>query len=215
MKIKSATLARSFAAPGEGFVSDDLPEAAFMGRSNVGKSSLINGLLRRKKLARTSQTPGKTRLAHFYLVNDRCYFVDLPGYGYAKVSKAEQDKWKILVEGYLRRPKQPVISLLLLDCRHQPTAADRQLKDWLEHNDLGYLVVLTKSDKLSRSRVQQVAAEIRKGFLERRDVPVIPFSSKDGTGRDELWKELDARFREPADRTKGESPSDETNRLAD
>lgn len=206
MKIISATLARSYASPGEGFIRDSLPEAAFMGRSNVGKSSLINGLLRRKKLARTSQTPGKTRLAHFYLLNDRCYFVDLPGYGYAKVSKTEQDKWKILVEGYLSREKRPVISLLLLDCRHQPTVADRQLRDWLEHNELGFLVVLTKSDKLSRSRVLRAAAEIRKGFLEGRDIPVIPFSSKTGTGRDELWKELDARFRQSAGRTEGEGP---------
>ncbi len=206
MKITSATLIRSYASPGEGFIRDGLPEAAFMGRSNVGKSSLINGLLRRKKLARTSQTPGKTRLAHFYLVNDSCYFVDLPGYGYAKVSKTEQEKWKILVEGYLSRQKRPVISLLLLDCRHQPTAADRQLRDWLEHNRLGFLVVLTKSDKLSRSRVQRAAAEIRKVFLEGLEVPVIPFSSKNGTGRDELWKELDARFREASDRTDGEVP---------
>ncbi len=194
MKIISATLVRSYASPEQGFIRDELPEAAFMGRSNVGKSSLINGLLRRKKLARTSQTPGKTRLAHFYLVNERCYFVDLPGYGYAKVSKTEQGKWKILVEGYLSRDKRPVISLLLLDCRHQPTAADRQLRDWLIHNELGFLVVLTKSDKLSRSRVLRAAAEIRKDFLEGFDVPVIPFSSKNGTGRDELWKELDSRF---------------------
>jgi GTP-binding protein len=204
MKITSATLARSFASAKEGFIRDSLPEAAFMGRSNVGKSSLINGLLRRKKLARTSQTPGKTRLAHFYLVNQRCYFVDLPGYGYAKVSKTEQDKWKHLVEGYLTRRKRPVVSLLLLDCRHQPTAADRQLRDWLEHNRLGFIVVLTKSDKLSRSRALRAAAEIRKGFLQGCDVPVIPFSSKNGTGRDEVWKELDARFRESADRTEGE-----------
>jgi len=194
MKIKSAELARSYASPRDGFIRDTLPEAAFMGRSNVGKSSLINRLLQRKKLARTSQTPGKTRLAHFYLVNERCYFVDLPGYGFAKVSKTEQQKWKVLVEGYLSRKKRPVISLLLLDCRHEPTAADRQLRDWLEHNGLDYLVVLTKSDKLSRSRAQRAAAQVRKGFLEGRDVAVIPFSAKEGTGRDELWKELDARF---------------------
>jgi len=195
MKITSATLVRSYASPREGFIGDRLPEAAFMGRSNVGKSTLINGLLNRKKLARTSQTPGKTRLAHFYLVNERCYFVDLPGYGYAKVSKAEQEKWKVLVEGYLRREtKRPVVSLLLLDCRHTPTAADRQLRDWLAHNELPFLAVLTKADKLSRSRVQRAAADIRKGFLGEVSVPVIPFSSKNGTGRDELWKELDARF---------------------
>jgi len=194
MRIKSAHLVRSFASADAGFIKDPLAEAAFMGRSNVGKSSLINGLLRKKNLARTSGTPGKTRLVHYFQVNEAWYFVDLPGYGYARVSRSEQTRWKRLVEGYLKKEKKPAISLLLLDCRHQPTAADKELRDWLDHHLLKYLVVLTKADKLSRSRLNQVVRGVNKEFLSGADIPVIPFSAQTGTGRKEIWKALLGRL---------------------
>jgi GTP-binding protein len=161
------------------------PEVAFAGRSNVGKSSLINAMLGRKRLARTSRQPGKTRTINFFSVEDRLYFVDLPGYGYAKVSKAEQSSWGGMVEGYLKNRAPLKRIFLLMDIRHEPGAGDRMIYDWCLHYGLPFTVVATKNDKVPRGQVPRHLAAMRRA-LEMEGTP-IPFSSETKRGRDELW----------------------------
>jgi len=166
---------------------DDLPEFALAGRSNVGKSSLINRLLNRKQLARTSAVPGKTQTLNFFRVNGELYFVDCPGYGYAKASRGERLKWGRLIERYLLERKQLRLLLVLIDIRHPPTGLDRMMVEWAFHHRLPLCLVATKADKLSRSRVLKHVAEIRHMLKVPDDVPVIPFSSETGEGREALW----------------------------
>jgi len=161
------------------------PEVAFVGRSNVGKSSLINALLNRKKLARTSGTPGKTRTINFFNVEDRLYFVDLPGYGYAKVSKSESAKWGEMVDGYLKDRPQLKHIFLLMDIRHEPSVGDRQIHEWCIHYNLPYTIIATKSDKIKKSQVQKHLAVIRKTLGE--ESPPLPFSSESWEGREGVW----------------------------
>jgi len=161
------------------------PEVAFVGRSNVGKSSLINAMLNRKKLARTSQNPGKTRTINFFNVEDRLYFVDLPGYGYAKVSKSESAKWGEMVDSYLKNRPQLKHIFLLMDIRHEPSVYDRQIHEWCKHYNLSFTIVATKSDKIKKSQVQKHLAIIRKSLEE--EVPPIPFSSESWEGREVVW----------------------------
>jgi len=169
----------------EQFPENGWPEVAFVGRSNVGKSSLINALLNRKKLARTSQNPGKTRTINFFNVEDRLYFVDLPGYGYARVSKSESEKWGAMVEGYLQdRPPLKHI-FLLMDIRHEPSAGDRQIHEWCKYYNLPFTIIATKSDKIKKSQVQKHLAVIRKALNE--ETPPMPFSSESWDGREALW----------------------------
>jgi GTP-binding protein len=171
------------------------PEFAFAGRSNVGKSSLINTMLGRKKLARTSRQPGKTRTINFYNVENKLYFVDLPGYGYAKVSKTEQEKWGGMVEGYLKNRVPLKRIFLLVDIRHEPGANDRMIYDWCVYYNLPFTVVATKSDKLSRNQTVKHAGMIRRSFNIPETNPlekpltnnILPFSSETRQGRDELW----------------------------
>ena len=167
------------------FPENGWPEVAFVGRSNVGKSSLINTLLNRKKLARTSQNPGKTRTINFFSVEDGLYFVDLPGYGYAKVSKSESAKWGEMVEGYLKDRPQLRHIFLLMDIRHEPSANDKQIHQWCKYYNLPFTIVATKSDKIKKSQVQKHLAVIRKSLGE--DAPPIPFSSESWEGREVLW----------------------------
>ena len=161
---------------------DRRPEIAVAGRSNVGKSSLLNRLLGRKKMAKVSSTPGKTRSLNFFLVNERFYLVDLPGYGYAKVSKQMRQNWGELIETYLNKSEHLIGLVLLLDCRREPTATDFQLLQWLSERRLPTLVAVTKIDKLSRDKgmrkVQQVEKEL--------GVPTIGFSAVTGAGKNEL-----------------------------
>lgn len=164
-----------------------LPEFAFAGKSNVGKSSLINGLLNRRALARTSSQPGKTQTINFYNVNDDLYFVDLPGYGYAKVSVEVKAKWGIMIERYLKKSKMLKCIFLLIDIRHDPSANDKMMYDWIVSNGYKPVIIATKLDKLKRSQIQKHVKMVREGLgLEKEDV-LIPFSAETKQGRDEIW----------------------------
>ncbi|HPD00651.1 MAG TPA: ribosome biogenesis GTP-binding protein YihA/YsxC [Acetivibrio sp.] len=172
------------------YPKSDKPEIAFVGRSNVGKSSLINSMLNRKNLARVAATPGKTRVINFYNVDNILYFVDLPGYGFAKVSKAEKESWGFVVETYLKSRKQLKLVVLLVDIRHSPTDDDILMHEWLKSNGIPYLIVSTKLDKVPRSKTAERVCDIRKVLGNCDNVKVIPFSSETKQGRDELWKEI-------------------------
>lgn len=187
MKITSAEFVKS-AFANEHLPEDGLPEVAFLGRSNVGKSSLLNSLLQRKGLARTSNTPGRTQSINYFVVNGAFYFVDLPGYGYARVSKEMRKDWGKMAEDYLSDRRELVLFIQLVDARHEPTALDRQLADWLRHHRKKVLVVATKSDKLSTNQLGKSIKEIRAVFGE---YPVVPYSSVTGKGREEVWKAID------------------------
>ena len=168
------------------------PEVAFAGKSNVGKSSLINGLMNRKALARTSAQPGKTQTINFYNINEAMYLVDLPGYGYAKVSAAEKEKWGKMIEGYLHNSKEIRAVFLLVDIRHKPSANDKQMYDWICHNGYEPVIIATKLDKLKRSQVQKNVKAIREGLKVKPGTVIIPFSSETKQGRDELWEVIDS-----------------------
>ncbi|MEQ2561941.1 ribosome biogenesis GTP-binding protein YihA/YsxC [Ventrimonas sp. CLA-AP-H27] len=164
-----------------------LPEFAFAGKSNVGKSSLINGLLNRRALARTSSQPGKTQTINFYNVNDDLYFVDLPGYGYAKVSVEVKAKWGKMIERYLKKSQMLKCIFLLIDIRHDPSANDKLMYDWIVSNGYKPVIIATKLDKLKRSQIQKHVKMVREGLgLEKEDV-LIPFSAETKQGRDEIW----------------------------
>lgn len=163
------------------------PEFAFAGKSNVGKSSLINGLLNRKSLARTSSQPGKTQTINFYHINDQVYFVDLPGYGYAKASVEVKEKWGKMVENYLHKSSVLRCVFLLVDIRHEPSANDKTMYDWIVHNGFHPVVIATKLDKIKRSQVQKQVKLLRTGLgMEKEDI-LIPFSAETKQGREEIW----------------------------
>ncbi|MBR6400274.1 MAG: YihA family ribosome biogenesis GTP-binding protein [Firmicutes bacterium] len=172
----------------EQYPATGMPEVAFAGKSNVGKSSLINCMINRKALARTSQNPGKTRTINFYNVEDRLYFVDLPGYGYAKAPKSEQQKWGKMIEGYLLKREELKTIIMLVDIRHEPGENDRMMYDWLKHYGHNIIIVATKSDKLKRSQLDKHKKMLKTAFgLEKEDI-LLPFSSETKSGRDELWE---------------------------
>jgi GTP-binding protein len=194
MKIHSAEWLATAADPG-GFPGSDLPEVAFLGRSNVGKSSLLNALVQRKKLARTSSSPGKTRLIHFFHVvrpGVKLNLVDLPGYGYAKVSKSERMKWRGLVEAYLEN--RPVLraAVLLQDLRRDLTEDETLLIDWLQEREIPVVLAITKIDKLKPMRRAERLRELRKQIALPKDC-IIATSAEKKTGMDELWKAVDLR----------------------
>ena len=163
------------------------PEVAFAGRSNVGKSSLINGLLNRKSFARTSSQPGKTQTINFYHINDEFYFVDLPGYGYAKVSAELKAKWGKMIERYLMGSKQLKCVFLLVDIRHEPTANDKQMYEWICANGLRPVIIATKLDKISRGQVKKQTDMIRKCLKATASTTLIPFSAMTKQGAEEIW----------------------------
>lgn len=169
------------------WIDDGRPEVAFLGRSNVGKSSLLNSLLSRKGLARTSNTPGRTQSINYFLVNDSFYFVDLPGYGYAKVSKSMRADWGTMAREYLTDRAELALFIQLVDVRHEPTELDRQLNDWLVVNKKTHLVVATKSDKLSSNQLQKQLAIVKR---ELTDSKILAYSSSSGKGRDIVWSEI-------------------------
>jgi len=186
MTVNNVTLEATVVAK-SGFPTKGLPEVALCGRSNVGKSSLINTLVSRKSLARTSQSPGKTRTINFYNVEDALYLVDLPGYGYAKASKTESQKWGAMIEGYLKGRGELRAIALLLDIRHKPNANDLMMYDFIKHYGYKMLTVATKADKIARGKVLTHLKVIRDTLQLHADAPIIPFSSETKTGRDELW----------------------------
>lgn len=165
-----------------------LPEVAFAGKSNVGKSSLINGLMNRKAYARTSAQPGKTQTINYYNINDELYFVDLPGYGYAKVSKDISVKWGKMIEDYLYQSKQLRLVFLLIDIRHEPSANDKLMYDWIVNHGFNPTIIATKVDKLKRSQVAKHVKMIKTGLGVVEGTPVIPYSALTKQGRDEIWE---------------------------
>lgn len=176
---------------------NNLPEIAFAGKSNVGKSSLINALMNRKSLARTSSQPGKTQTINFYNINNELYFVDLPGYGYAKVSRQEKEKWGKMVERYLHQSKVLRAVFLLIDIRHDPSANDRIMYDWILSNGFHPIVIATKSDKINRSQLQKHIKAVRQGLGVDKDTIVIPFSAQTKQGRDEIYELIDGMMEQP------------------
>lgn len=167
------------------------PEVAFAGKSNVGKSSLINALMNRKSLARTSSEPGKTQTINFYNINDAIYLVDLPGYGYAKVSQAEKEHWGHLIERYLHTSKQLRRVFLLIDIRHDPSANDRQMYEWIIHNGYEPIIIATKLDKIKRSQKAKQLKIVREGLGCLPGTTIIPFSAQTKDGREEIWTLMD------------------------
>ncbi|HIR75968.1 MAG TPA: YihA family ribosome biogenesis GTP-binding protein [Candidatus Choladousia intestinipullorum] len=178
-------------------------EVAFAGKSNVGKSSLINGLLNRKALARTSAQPGKTQTINFYNVNDALYLVDLPGYGYAKVAQSEKEKWGKLIERYLHGSAVLKAVFLLIDIRHEPGANDRIMYDWICANGFEPIIIATKLDKIKRSQVQKHIKAIRQGLNVRPGTQILPFSASTKQGREEIWQVIESLCMEPEEETCG------------
>lgn len=166
-------------------------EIAFAGKSNVGKSSLINALMNRKSLARTSAQPGKTQTINFYNVNDELYFVDLPGYGYAKVSQTEKEKWGKMIEKYLHNSKALQAVFLLIDIRHEPSANDKQMYDWIMSNGFHPIIIATKLDKIKRSQITKQIKLIKQVLGVDSETIVVPFSSETKQGREEIYDLLD------------------------
>lgn len=168
--------------------NNEKPEIAFAGKSNVGKSSLINALMNRKSYARISATPGKTQTINFYNINDELYLVDLPGYGYAKVSEKEKEQWGKLVERYLHSSDRLRAVFLLIDIRHEPSANDKMMYQWILEQGYKPIIIATKLDKLKRSQIQKHIKMVREGLELEKDSRIIPFSSVTKQGRDEIWK---------------------------
>lgn len=171
---------------------NELIEFAFAGKSNVGKSSLINGLMNRKSLARTSAQPGKTQTINFYNINDQCYFVDLPGYGYTTANVKVKEQWGKMVERYLHGTKVLRAIFLLIDIRHEPSANDRQMYDWIMANGYEPAVIATKADKLNRSQIPRHVKMVREGLGASKNSMVIPYSSVTKQGREEIWELIDS-----------------------
>lgn len=167
---------------------NQVPEIAFAGKSNVGKSSLINALLNRKALARTSASPGKTQTINFYNVNHEMYLVDLPGYGYAKVSQSVKEQWGKLIERYLHQSKQLKAVFLLIDIRHDPSENDKTMYNWILHNGYQPIIIATKADKIKRSQLQKQLKVIKEGLQVVPGSVVIPFSAQTKQGREEIWE---------------------------
>ena len=187
MKITSAEFVKSAVWPNQ-YPPATMPEIAFVGRSNVGKSSLINALVGRKSLAKTSNTPGRTQLINFFTVNSSLFFVDLPGYGFAKVPRSVRKDWGDMIETYLRERRNLALVVFILDVRRDPSADDLSLRDWLEHYRIPYAAILTKSDKLSNQQALGRKKLIEKAMGKGASGNTILFSAKTRKGAEELWQ---------------------------
>lgn len=170
---------------------NELPEIAFAGKSNVGKSSMLNALINRKALARTSATPGKTQTINYYNVNKKLYFVDLPGYGYAKVAQSVKEKWGRMIEKYLRKSPTLKAVFLLIDIRHEPGQNDIDMYEWIVAAGFTPVIIATKLDKISRGQIQKQTSIIRKALGAPSGTVIIPFSAQTKQGRDEIWAEIE------------------------
>ena len=190
MKIKSVNLETVIGITSK-LPENALPEFAFVGKSNVGKSSLINAIMNRKSYARTSSQPGKTQTINFYNINEEFYLVDLPGYGYAKVSQETKAKWGKMIEKYLRRSEQLKAVFLLIDIRHDPSANDKDMYEWIVHNGFEPIIIATKSDKISRGQIEKHLKAIRVGLKVRPGTIMIPFSSLNKNGLDKVYEVLE------------------------
>ncbi|MEA1935908.1 MAG: ribosome biogenesis GTP-binding protein YihA/YsxC [Thermodesulfobacteriota bacterium] len=190
MKITSVDFIKSAREPSQ-YPKSSLPEVAFAGRSNVGKSSLINTLVNRKRFARTSTTPGRTRLINFFMINNRVCFVDLPGYGYARVPLSVKRDWGPMVEKYLRERENLRLVILILDVRRDPSEGDLSLLEWLHFYRINVLVILTKIDKLSRNQIKIRQQCIKKILELSLDSNIILFSARTGEGKGAIWKEIE------------------------
>lgn len=188
MNLHNVAFARS-AASSKDFFRDGLPQIAFAGKSNVGKSSVINCLLQRKNFARVGEAPGKTIHVNYFRVDDKAWFVDLPGYGYAKVSQSEKERWARLMESYFAEA-EIALGILIVDVRHNPTNNDCTMADWFKQSGCPFVVVANKLDKLKKSEIQPNLTQIRKDLELPEDCPVIPFSAEKRTGREELLSRI-------------------------
>jgi len=212
MKITSAEFIISAVAPKQ-YPTDGLPEIALVGRSNVGKSSLINKMLNRKALARTSARPGKTQTLNYFRINNSLYFVDFPGYGYAKVSKSIKQQWGGMIDTYLTKRDELVAVVQLVDIRHAPSKDDIAMYQWCKQIGLPTIVVATKGDKIARGRWQQHLKVIRQDLPLQETDSLVVFSSETGQGKDELWGEIMRKIYEARERQAGQAeaePAEET-----
>ncbi|MBP1930382.1 ribosome biogenesis GTP-binding protein YihA/YsxC [Ammoniphilus resinae] len=194
MKVVSADIVIS-AVSSKQYPEDALPEIALAGRSNVGKSSFINTLLNRKNLARTSSKPGKTQTLNFYKINDQLYFVDVPGYGFAKVSKSEKEKWGRMIEEYFTGREELKAVVQIVDLRHPPTRDDIAMYQFLKHHQIPIIIVATKADKISKNQWQKHLKVTKETLRLEKEDSLILFSSETGLGKDEAWKEIFARIK--------------------
>ncbi|WP_281889108.1 ribosome biogenesis GTP-binding protein YihA/YsxC [Paenibacillus sp. YYML68] len=193
MKVNQAEFIISAVGPSQ-YPVDALPEIALAGRSNVGKSSLINRMINRRNLARTSSKPGKTQQLNYYRINQDLYFVDLPGYGYAKVSKSEREKWGKFIEAYLLKREELKLVLHIIDIRHAPSKDDQAMYTWLKHNGASLCIVATKADKIPKGKWQKHIKIIRDTLGADKNDPLVLFSSETGYGKDELWRLIEERI---------------------
>ncbi|MCM3715076.1 ribosome biogenesis GTP-binding protein YihA/YsxC [Halalkalibacter oceani] len=189
MKVTKAELAKVAVKPDQ-YPDTQLPEIALSGRSNVGKSSFINKMINRKGLARTSQKPGKTQTLNFYEVNEQLYFVDVPGYGFAKVPKTEREAWGRMIETYLQNRPQLKAVIQIVDLRHPPSADDKMMYNWLKHFDMQVIVVATKADKIPKGKWQKHLSIISKDLQKDESDPIMLFSAETAHGKEELWKKI-------------------------
>lgn len=191
MIVKNAkyerTVVRQDQYPTEGY-----PEVAFAGRSNVGKSSIVNSLTNRKSLARTGATPGKTKEIIYFNIDDKIFFVDLPGYGFASVSKSQKRSWGSIVEGYLGTRAELKMLVMMVDIRHTPTNDDKMMYGWLKNTGLSHVVVASKLDKISRSQIKPRVDEIKKVLEVPDDIKIIPFSANNNAGLEEIWNSIES-----------------------
>ncbi|WP_079910171.1 ribosome biogenesis GTP-binding protein YihA/YsxC [Paenibacillus sp. 32352] len=194
MKVNQAEFIISAVGPNQ-YPADALPEIALAGRSNVGKSSLINRMIQRKNLARTSSKPGKTQQLNYYKINQDLFFVDLPGYGYAQVSKSKREIWGKFIEEYLLHREFLKLVLLVIDLRHPPSKDDQAMYAWLKHNGVPLCVVTTKADKISKGQWQKHVKIVKETLQMDKNDPFVLFSSELGIGKDELWGVIESKIR--------------------
>ena len=189
LNLNNAEFIKSAASP-DGFIKDRLPSIVFAGKSNVGKSSVINRLLNRKNFARVGEAPGKTIHVNYFLIDGRAYFVDLPGYGYAKVPQAEKERWSRLMEEYFQAPERVTLGVMIVDSRHKPTADDVTMCSWFKRTGRPLVIVANKCDKRKNSEIEPNMDIIRCTLELDGAVPLLPFSAEKGTGRDKLLTEI-------------------------